>query len=113
MLRRHPRSKRTDPLYPYPTLFRYFEVRQRDEPPGQRAGVAVQLLPGDGEILARVHSVSHSFRGHSFRGTNDDATPAEARRAILEIRLALARNALSRATRSPCAPGSQIGRAHV
>src|SRR3546814_2354527 len=90
-----------------------FEGRQRDEPPGQRAGVAVQLLPGDGEILARVHSVSHSFRGHSFRGTNDDATPAEARRAILEIRLALARNALSRATRSPCAPGSQIGRAHV
>src|SRR3546814_5872101 len=66
-----------------------FEGRQRDEPPGQRAGVAVQLLPGDGEILARVHSVSHSFRGHSFRGTNDDATPAEARRAILEIRLAL------------------------
>src|SRR3546814_2819461 len=47
MIRRPPRSTRTDTLFPYTTLFRSVgRLRRRSAPPGHR-------LPADGSVRAR------------------------------------------------------------
>src|SRR3546814_14327140 len=71
MLRRPPRSTRTDTLFPYTTLFRSFRLTQRDRLPvaDEREGASLHLIarflgPGLGKADARDLRVAIGAAGN-------------------------------------------------
>src|SRR3546814_5684685 len=77
MLRRPPRSTRTDTLFPYATLFRSELVDVRDDVEGDLLGELLHVLFVADEYLARlvpelVHARLARAR-HRLIGRNDDA----------------------------------------
>src|SRR3546814_7610942 len=71
MIRRPPRSTRTDTLFPYTTLFRSEQPRQAD-----RDAHAWQLRPGvvTGQVIVTPARADRTdFRMHVERGLVDDA----------------------------------------
>src|SRR3546814_11743669 len=73
MIRRPPRSTRTDTLFPYPTLFRSFEpgrarIRRRD---GDIEAITEVLVAGDGDAeVRRVSLHNHGDRERSIEVTS-------------------------------------------
>src|SRR3546814_2843587 len=59
MIRRPPRSTRTDTLFPYTTLFRSAGTRRRGVRPGERAGVRA----GEGRPVERAGRCRSPWRG--------------------------------------------------
>src|SRR3546814_16478141 len=57
MIRRPPRSTRTDTLFPYTTLFRSAD---RQQPVFARGVLLAQDLGGDGEVAVRVQQVARA-----------------------------------------------------
>src|SRR3546814_12428979 len=88
MIRRPPRSKRTDTLFPYTTLVRSQEVPDRDRPQaGFTRGVSRALFPGwrpaDDEA-ARLAPVAAALRdGSRERRLRFDARRPDQRHATL------------------------------
>src|SRR3546814_12335793 len=98
MIRRPPRSTRTDPLFPYTTLFRSPDVLVvgRVEPAAHEAGRrAVILVPMGGGVIRAAHP-AFSTR------ISETPPPACGRRCRRSSR-----------TWSWRRPATQIGRAHV
>src|SRR3546814_3058207 len=81
MIRRPPRSTRTDTLFPYTTLFRLIQLLQAKN--GSRrlwrwiraSGYCSQGLPTRPRILAGYRVIPESFPGHSRGGTGSAFDP--------------------------------------
>src|SRR3546814_1210369 len=82
MIRRPPRSTRTDTLFPYTTLFRSPHVQRGDLGGGQPAGFGDRRTGGEGDRKSTRLNSSHSCasrmpspackekgRTHTFRGS--------------------------------------------
>src|SRR3546814_13073759 len=74
MIRRPPRSTRTDTLFPYTTLFRSHILRVR-------ANIA-DMGKGEGDDLPRIAGVGQDFLIAGHRGVDADLADPRAGRAI-------------------------------
>src|SRR3546814_16870010 len=112
MIRRPPRSTRTDTLFPYTTLFRSFE-RIPDGPPKARAEIRVspETLRGPHALRGRMTSLDYqeviNFAFVEEAWERDYAGNADPIRLLNPIASQLA------VMRSSLIGGLQIGRAHV
>src|SRR3546814_5679444 len=73
MIRRPPRSTRTDTLFPYTTLFRSLSAEQL----GIENGLACQISSLRGEILARSHATPDSALDAQRTGFHDQMRSEE------------------------------------
>src|SRR3546814_2996755 len=101
MIRRPPRSTRTDTLFPYTTLFRSAEAARRD-----------QLVRGP--VAPRYHRLTRN--GLNQNGLNQNGTPAAPEKwlaALLPSAASWHAAAMDRGTSSSNADGQPIRRAQV
>src|SRR3546814_2712592 len=98
MIRRPPRSTRTDTLFPYTTLFR--SPRHADHLLHPRQGIArgVGVHLRHRAVVARVHRLQHVERFSGAHLAHDDAIRPHAKRVLDEVAL------------SDLAPALDIGR---
>src|SRR3546814_21076423 len=103
MIRRPPRSTRTDPLFPYTTLFRSAMVEAKNDV-GRTLFAAGSGLTGVSDELRRLETESDAIWGPTNRGSR---TFTVAQRQLAESTRLVREDALK-----PQA-WSGIGRAHV
>src|SRR3546814_5320752 len=82
MIRRPPRSTRTDTLFPYTTLFRSDAVLAGDQPPLAVAGVAVRIVGRPAELgdAAARRPLQHAIVGNV--APQQEAAVAEVNRPL-------------------------------
>src|SRR3546814_5359903 len=103
MIRRPPRSTRTDTLFPYTTLFRSHGIGALGAE-REFAGGASLVGVGDGDVVAGGHGFVSPVSGMSLCGSGFAPSPAKAGEGWGGVSLGIAAN-----RDNP----SQIGRAHV
>src|SRR3546814_20021420 len=88
MIRRPPRSTRTDTLFPYTTLFRSTYATLRSQERGGKASRVSQIVEWLGSdfdgviVFDEAHAMAKAAGGKSNRG---DVAPSQQRRAGLRI----------------------------
>src|SRR3546814_12977241 len=88
MIRRPPRSTRTDTLFPYTTLFRSRDIAERYIVPGETADSALMFLPSEA-VYAELHAELPEIIEKSHRARVYIVSPTTMMATLTTIRAVL------------------------
>src|SRR3546814_4962546 len=111
MIRRPPRSTRTDTLFPYTTLFRSRDIAERYIVPGETADSALMFLPSEA-VYAELHASLPAVVQEAFRRRVWIVSPTTLMATLHTVRAVLKDARISE--QAGLLQGEvEIGRAHV
>src|SRR3546814_13282048 len=113
MIRRPPRSTRTDTLFPYTTLFRSAAPRHRERPIGfSPRNKEAFLFPRRGTLRHLIHRRLARARAFAARAENDRIIGRRLAPVLGRGSRELVQRQLSRQAAGESIPGTRIARGH-